>query len=87
MPRWPSVGETPWRTRVSVHSAPENRRLSLLSGRPAQIGGRTCAASEMLPGEALARNPSTGGNNVKWETPEYTVVEVCAEATGYFYRG
>lgn len=24
---------------------------------------------------------------MKWETPEYTVVEVCAEATGYFYRG
>jgi hypothetical protein len=23
---------------------------------------------------------------MKWETPEYTVVEVCAEATGYFYR-
>ncbi|MBB3663891.1 hypothetical protein LY15_000012 [Prauserella flava] len=25
--------------------------------------------------------------NMMWETPEYTVVEVCAEATGYFYRG
>lgn len=25
--------------------------------------------------------------DMKWETPEYTVVEVCAEATGYFYRG
>jgi hypothetical protein len=24
--------------------------------------------------------------NMKWETPEYTVIEVCAEATGYFYR-
>jgi len=24
---------------------------------------------------------------MKWETPEYTVVEVCAEASGYFYRG
>lgn len=24
---------------------------------------------------------------MQWETPEYTVVEVCAEATGYFYRG
>ena len=22
-----------------------------------------------------------------WETPEYTVIEVCAEASGYFYRG
>lgn len=25
--------------------------------------------------------------NMKWETPRYTVVEVCAEATGYCYRG
>ncbi|MCE3556265.1 hypothetical protein LWC33_33090 [Pseudonocardia sp. RS11V-5] len=24
--------------------------------------------------------------DMNWETPEYTVVEVCAEATGYFYR-
>ncbi|MBB4686912.1 hypothetical protein [Amycolatopsis jiangsuensis] len=24
--------------------------------------------------------------HMKWETPQYTVVEVCAEATGYFYR-
>ncbi|WP_353051126.1 pyrroloquinoline quinone precursor peptide PqqA [Amycolatopsis sp. NBRC 101858] len=23
---------------------------------------------------------------MKWETPEYTIVEVCAEVTGYFYR-
>ncbi|WP_157575536.1 hypothetical protein [Prauserella rugosa] len=26
-------------------------------------------------------------DTMQWETPEYTVVEVCAEATGYFYRG
>ncbi|WP_350310625.1 pyrroloquinoline quinone precursor peptide PqqA [Amycolatopsis sp. RTGN1] len=24
---------------------------------------------------------------MKWETPEYTIVEVCAEVTGYFHRG
>ncbi|WP_442788329.1 pyrroloquinoline quinone precursor peptide PqqA [Amycolatopsis sp. NBC_01286] len=24
---------------------------------------------------------------MQWETPEYTIVEVCAEVTGYFYRG
>ncbi|MFI5588767.1 pyrroloquinoline quinone precursor peptide PqqA [Amycolatopsis sp. NPDC051758] len=24
---------------------------------------------------------------MEWETPEYTIVEVCAEVTGYFYRG
>ncbi|WP_093417508.1 pyrroloquinoline quinone precursor peptide PqqA [Saccharopolyspora flava] len=21
-----------------------------------------------------------------WETPDYTVIDVCAEVTGYFYR-
>lgn len=31
--------------------------------------------------------PNTRRINMMWETPEYTVVEVCAEATGYFYRG
>ncbi|MGW4490158.1 hypothetical protein ACWEOE_40895 [Amycolatopsis sp. NPDC004368] len=31
--------------------------------------------------------PTAEEENMKWETPEYTVVEVCAEATGYFYRG
>jgi coenzyme PQQ precursor peptide PqqA len=25
--------------------------------------------------------------DMEWETPEYTIVEVCAEVTGYFYRG
>lgn len=25
--------------------------------------------------------------DMQWETPEYTIVEVCAEVTGYFYRG
>ncbi|MBN9734116.1 pyrroloquinoline quinone precursor peptide PqqA [Pseudonocardia sp. P1] len=24
---------------------------------------------------------------MQWETPQYTVVEVCAEVTGYFHRG
>jgi hypothetical protein len=33
------------------------------------------------------RAQPTGGGTMQWETPEYTVVEVCAEATGYFYRG
>jgi hypothetical protein len=25
--------------------------------------------------------------SMKWEAPEYAIIEVCAEATGYFYRG
>lgn len=48
---------------------------------------RNCADHEC---PVVARSPGAANSeeeSMKWETPEYTVVEVCAEATGYFYRG
>lgn len=49
-------------------------------------------SSELRGARMSGFRPVTGHSrqeeqNMKWETPEYTVVEVCAEATGYFYRG
>lgn len=35
----------------------------------------------------FARITTIEEEEMNWETPEYTVVEVCAEATGYFHRG
>jgi hypothetical protein len=48
--------------------------------RNGEFPRRTCNADPL----AL---PEQQEDNMTWETPEYTVIEVCAEATGYFYRG
>ncbi|WP_329059212.1 hypothetical protein [Amycolatopsis sp. NBC_01480] len=46
-----------------------------------EIARITCPVSARVVGCSQQKE-----NDIMWETPEYTVIEVCAEATGYFYR-
>ncbi|WP_158057041.1 hypothetical protein [Saccharomonospora sp. CUA-673] len=47
-------------------------------GTSLEVGSTCCPVNRYAEHEEVT---------MQWETPEYTVVEVCAEATGYFYRG
>lgn len=42
----------------------------------------TFSGCRLVVGRNQREEPS-----MKWEAPGYAIIEVCAEATGYFYRG